>query len=125
MAGAVSGGRNDELSTKKVILNPKALSPKIKSKVVGGSGGGEVVERFSFPYTIRSPIPRRGMRGAQQAHRPSRDFTGYIPRAPQNYKHTPHTPFHKYIYIYIFESTQTTTITYTKPAIMLYIIYYI
>jgi len=99
VAGAVRGGRNDELSTKKVILNPKALSPKIKSKVVRGSGGGEVVERFSFPYTIRSPIPRRGMHGAQQAHRSSHDFTGYIPRAPQNYKHTPHTPFHKCIYI--------------------------
>lgn len=33
------GARWQELSTKKVILNPKALSPKIKSKVVGGSGG--------------------------------------------------------------------------------------
>lgn len=39
MAGVVRGGRNDELSTKKVISNPKALSPKIKSKVVGGSSG--------------------------------------------------------------------------------------
>lgn len=39
VAGEVCGGRNDELSTKKVILNPKALSPKIKSKVVGGGGG--------------------------------------------------------------------------------------
>jgi len=40
--GEVCGGRNDELSTKKVILNPKALSSKIKSKVArdGGAGGG-------------------------------------------------------------------------------------
>lgn len=40
MAGAHRCGRNDELSTKKVILNLKALSLKIKSKVVGGGGRG-------------------------------------------------------------------------------------
>lgn len=43
------GRERDELSTKKkVILNPKALLSKIKSKSVVNGVGGEVVERFSF-----------------------------------------------------------------------------